>query len=78
LSYFDAIVPCGIAGCRSTSLEKLLGRPVSREEFAPRLVTAFGEAFGLRMLPAQREELDRWLAVAQTPNAPQPVNHSVT
>ncbi len=29
LSYFDLIVPCGIADCRATSLEKLLARPVS-------------------------------------------------
>ncbi len=27
LRYFDLIVPCGIAGTRATSLEKLLGRP---------------------------------------------------
>ncbi len=78
LSYFDMMVPCGIAGCRSTSLEKLLGRPVSREEFAPRLVSAFGGAFGLQMVAAGREELDRWLAAAPIPNALQPANLPAT
>lgn len=78
LRYFDMIVPCGIAGCRSTSLEKLLGRPVPRDEFAPRLIAAFGQAFGLKMRAARRDELDRWLAAAQIPNAPQPVNYSST
>jgi lipoyl(octanoyl) transferase len=78
LSYFDTIVPCGIAGCRSTSLEKLLGRPVSREEFAPRLVSAFGEAFGLQMAAARREELERWLAAAPIPDALQPANLPAT
>jgi lipoate-protein ligase B len=27
LAAFDGIVPCGIAGCRMTSMERLLGRP---------------------------------------------------
>ena len=30
LRYFDLIVPCGIAGRKATSLEKILGRAVSR------------------------------------------------
>ena len=32
LRYFDLIVPCGIADCRATSLEKLLGGRCSRAE----------------------------------------------
>ena len=35
LRYFDLIVPCGIAGKRATSLEKLLGRRVGMKEAAP-------------------------------------------
>ena len=66
LRYFDLIVPCGIPDCRSTSLEKLLGRPVPLAEFVPGLVAGFGAALGLEMAHARREELDRWLPAAQT------------
>jgi lipoyl(octanoyl) transferase len=74
LRYFDMIVPCGIAGCRSASLETLLGRPVSVPEFAPGLVAALGTALGLQMVPAQRSELNAWLAGSQTSHSLQPVN----
>ena len=49
LSYFDLIVPCGIADCRATSLENLLGRPVTTAETLPRLAAEFGRAFGFEM-----------------------------
>ena len=32
LRYFDLIVPCGIAGARATSLERILGRGVETAE----------------------------------------------
>jgi lipoyl(octanoyl) transferase len=57
LRYFDLIVPCGIAGRKATSLEKLLGRGVDRRQAAARLTKHFGEVFGLEMQPASREEL---------------------
>jgi len=57
LRYFDLIVPCGIAGRKATSLEKLLGRSVERAEIVPRLVRHFGELFGLEMQAATRGEL---------------------
>lgn len=57
LRYFDLIVPCGIAGRKATSLEKLLGRRVEGEEVAPRMARHFGEVFGLEMKEATREEL---------------------
>ena len=47
LRYFDLIVPCGIAGKRATSLEKLLGRRVELKEAAPRIAARLGELFGL-------------------------------
>ena len=47
LRYFDLIVPCGIAGKRATSLEKLLGRRVEMKEVAPRIAAHLGEFFGL-------------------------------
>jgi lipoate-protein ligase B len=67
LRYFDLIVPCGIADCRTTSLEKLLSRRVSTAEFAPALVAGLGEALGLEMIRAPREELDHRLAAAHAP-----------
>jgi len=47
LRYFDLIVPCGIAGKRPTSLEKLLGRRVEMKEVTPRISAQLGEIFGL-------------------------------
>jgi lipoyl(octanoyl) transferase len=46
LRYFDLIVPCGIAGKRAASLEKLLGRRVEIDEVAPRMAAHLGEIFG--------------------------------
>ncbi len=45
LSYFDLIVPCGIADRRVTSMEELLGRPVDRAEVEAALEAAFAEVF---------------------------------
>src|SRR5467141_3959218 len=57
LRNFDLIVPCGIADRKATSLEKLLGRSVKREEIAPRIAEHFGEVFGLEMKEATKREL---------------------
>jgi lipoyl(octanoyl) transferase len=57
LRFFDLIVPCGIRDRRPTSLEKLLGRAVPRQEVLEQIVPAFEEAFGLRMRPASPAEL---------------------
>ncbi len=69
LRYFELIVPCGIAGRKATSLEKLLGRSVERAEIAPRLVRHFGELFGLEMQAATRGELLERLEVCEQPVA---------
>jgi lipoyl(octanoyl) transferase len=61
LRYFDLIVPCGIAGKRATSLEKLLGRPVETKEAAPRIAARFGEIFGLEPRACGREALEEIL-----------------
>ena len=53
LRYFDLIVPCGIAGKRATSLEKLLGRRVEMKEVAPRIAAHLGELFGLDLRAAR-------------------------
>ncbi len=57
LRFFDLIVPCGIAGRKATSLEKLLGRGVDSREVAARLTQHFGQIFGLDMRPASHDEL---------------------
>jgi lipoyl(octanoyl) transferase len=67
LRFFDLIVPCGIAACKATSLEKLLGRSVKREEVAPRIAKHLGEIFGLAMREMSREDLLEKLERAEQP-----------
>jgi lipoyl(octanoyl) transferase len=57
LRYFDLIVPCGIAERKATSLEKLLGRSVDREEAAAQLIPHVGEVLGREMRKISRGEL---------------------
>jgi lipoyl(octanoyl) transferase len=65
LSYFDAIVPCGIAGCRMTSVA-CEGRPsVGVEMAAAAVVAAFGEVMGYReMRSVDPEQVWRLKAAA--------------
>jgi lipoyl(octanoyl) transferase len=65
LRNFDLIVPCGIAGRKATSLEKLLGRAVDMSEVAPKMARHFGEVFGLEMKAGSREELFEKLEIAE-------------
>jgi len=46
LDCFNLIIPCGLADRGVTSLERLLGRPVAREEVADRLVSHLCAVFG--------------------------------
>ncbi|MHB8502112.1 MAG: lipoyl(octanoyl) transferase LipB [Candidatus Acidiferrales bacterium] len=57
LRNFDLIVPCGIAGRKATSLEKLLGRAVRPNEVAPRIAEHFGEVFALEIQEGSLEAL---------------------
>jgi len=57
LRFFDLIVPCGIADCKATSLEKLLGRNVEETEVAPRIANHLGKLFGLELKEASKKEL---------------------
>jgi lipoyl(octanoyl) transferase len=61
LSLFDLITPCGIAGCRATSLEKLLGASVTRADAIARLSQGFSNTFGLELVLADLSELRLWL-----------------
>jgi len=57
LRYFDLIVPCGIAGKRATSLEKLLQAPVDAPQVAARMTTHLAELLGRDWQPASVEAL---------------------
>jgi len=65
LRNFDLIVPCGIAGRKATSLEKLLGRAVKLNEVAPKIVAHFGDVFGLEMFAGSLKELLEKLETAE-------------
>lgn len=47
LSWFDAIVPCGIADAGVTSIQRLLGRAPSMREVEDAVGEAFGAEFGV-------------------------------
>ncbi len=49
LSFFDWIVPCGLHGKGVTSLQKILGRPVSMSGATESVVRHFGKVFGTEM-----------------------------
>lgn len=49
LRFFDWIVPCGLHGSGVTSLQKLLGRPVSIDVAIEYVIRHFGVVFGLEM-----------------------------
>jgi lipoyl(octanoyl) transferase len=66
LSYFDLIVPCGIAGKRATSLTRLLNREVKMRDAAPRLVQHLGECFWRTMRAISGAELESALAAQET------------
>jgi lipoate-protein ligase B len=57
LSYFDLIVPCGIAGSCATSLERTLGRTVSMQETRDSLTRHFAKVFGLKVEPVSLDQL---------------------
>jgi lipoyl(octanoyl) transferase len=55
LSWYDAIVPCGLADEGVTSLSELVGREVTVEEMAPIVARRFEEVFDLRFETQERE-----------------------
>jgi lipoyl(octanoyl) transferase len=69
LSFFDLIVPCGIAGKRATSLTKLLNRAIEMKDASPQLVRHLGECFGRTMVATSSAELESSLIAAETPVA---------
>ncbi len=59
LRWFDRIVPCGIRGCRVTSLEAELGRGVSLDRFADLLADSLAGVFGRRLRAAPEGRVRR-------------------
>ncbi|MDM7917285.1 MAG: lipoyl(octanoyl) transferase LipB [Candidatus Eisenbacteria bacterium] len=57
VSGFDVIVPCGIPGCRMTSMERILDRPVDIDEVGEAAIEELAKLWGRRPV---REERDRW------------------
>ncbi|HEX5626776.1 MAG TPA: lipoyl(octanoyl) transferase LipB [Actinomycetota bacterium] len=51
LSWYDAIVPCGLAGESVASLSQLAGREITVDEMAPIVARWFEEVFGLSLEP---------------------------
>ncbi len=62
LSYFDLIVPCGLAARRATSLATLLGRRAEMAEVAASVTKHFGEVFVRETCPARSQDPEEWLA----------------
>jgi len=52
LSWFDAIVPCGLADRGVVSLSELAGKPVTVTEMAPLVAARFEQIFGRHLVPA--------------------------
>lgn len=67
LSYFRHIVPCGIQDGAVTSMERLLGGPVSLEQVALRLVNHFGLLFHRVMVEAAPGQISGLKKAASTP-----------
>ena len=55
LQPFAGIVPCGIEGCRVTSMAHVLRREVKPDEVRHRIVRSFGDVFGLEWQEIRHE-----------------------
>ena len=64
LSFFDLIVPCGIAGVDMTSVARETARDATVDEVGAAAARGVAGAFSLEVAPLARAELDALLAVA--------------
>jgi lipoyl(octanoyl) transferase len=66
LSPFSLIVPCGIPGCRVTSMSRCLGRPIDLTAVKDALAAAFADVFQISWItrPDGAEQLSYRLATA--------------
>ena len=68
LSWYDAIVPCGLAGEGVASLSQLAEREVTVEEMAPLVARRFEEVFERRLEVGQRDWPVPALAIPAAPS----------
>jgi len=52
LSWYDAIVPCGLTDEGVTTLSALAGREITVDEMAPLVTSRFADVFGIDLAPA--------------------------
>jgi len=57
LSYFDLIVPCGLAGRRVASMESMISRKIGMELVARRCAEMFGSVFARKVIWIRESEL---------------------
>lgn len=77
LSYFDAVIPCGLAGVRMTSMARTLGHPVVLQAVKLRLAEIFAATFGYQGGALLEETL--WNTHGLTgPTSPGPENAAPT
>jgi lipoyl(octanoyl) transferase len=57
LSWFDAIVPCGLADRGVASLSEIADRPISVQEALPLVATRFEQVFGRKLVQGPTEAL---------------------
>ena len=55
LAPYAGIVPCGIEGCRVTSMAEVLGKEVEPDEVRDRIARCFGDVFGLAWKDSRHE-----------------------
>ncbi|MEX0991798.1 MAG: lipoyl(octanoyl) transferase LipB [Actinomycetota bacterium] len=65
LSWFDAIVPCGLPDRSVTSLSRVAGRTISVAEVAPLVERHAAEVFGSALVPAPTDIADAFAAPAR-------------
>jgi lipoyl(octanoyl) transferase len=69
LSWYGAIVPCGLADRGVTSLSEVAGRDLTVADALPAVARRFGEIFGRRLVPTPDNLASAW----STPGVPAPV-----
>ena len=67
LRFFDWIVPCGLRDKGVTSLEKLLGQPVSMDAVTESVILHFGAVFGMEMKRPERQPTASGRPASPTP-----------